>query len=59
MEINQEWADEFFGALTDDFVLKRRESTSIEFKEIFDWANKEFRSAIGKTAAAFSNRDGG
>lgn len=59
MEINQAWADEFFGALTGDLILKRRESTLIEFKEIFDWASKGFCSTISKASASFANRDGG
>lgn len=59
MEINQTWADEFFGALTGDLVLKRRESTQIEFKEVFDWASKTFCATIAKAAASFANRDGG
>lgn len=59
MEINQAWSEEFFGAMSEDLVLKRRETHTIEFKAIFDWPNKEFKSNIGKTAAAFANRDGG
>ena len=59
MEINQIWAEEFFGALTDDLILRRRESTQIEFKKVFDWASKPFCAAIAKAAASFANRDGG
>ncbi|MBO0135531.1 ATP-binding protein [Vibrio sp. Vb2736] len=59
MKINDDWADEFFSAVNEENILKRRESNTIEFKEIFDWKNKEFKSNIARTAAAFSNRDGG
>ena len=59
MEINQIWSEEFFGAMSKDLILKRRETHTIEFKEVFDWNNKEFRSNVSKTAAAFANREGG
>ncbi|WP_447073419.1 ATP-binding protein [Vibrio alginolyticus] len=59
MKINDDWADEFFSAVNEENILKRRESNTIEFKEIFDWKNKDFKSNIARTAAAFSNRDGG
>lgn len=59
MEINQTWVNEFFGEMSEDLILKRRESGTIEFKRTFDWDNKEFKSSIGKTAAAFANREGG
>lgn len=59
MEINQTWVNEFFGEMSEDLILKRRESGTIEFKRTFDWDNKEFKSSIGKTAATFANREGG
>lgn len=59
MEINQAWTDEFFGAMGGDLVLKRRETHTIEFKAVFDWQSKEFKSNIAKSASAFANRDGG
>ncbi len=46
METNQIWSEEFFGAMSEDLILKRRETNTIEFKEIFDWQNKEFKSGI-------------
>ncbi|GHW72798.1 ATP-binding protein [Vibrio cholerae] len=54
-----DWAKEFFSAINEENILKRRESNTTEFKEIFDWKSKEFKSNIARTAAAFSNRDGG
>ncbi|KYN23906.1 hypothetical protein AUQ44_18880 [Vibrio cidicii] len=54
-----DWAKEFFSAVNEENILKRRESNTTEFKEIFDWKSKEFKSNIARTAAAFSNRDGG
>lgn len=59
MELNQVWVDDFFGDISDDLILRRRETGTIEFKKVFDWSNKEFKSSIAKTAAAFSNREGG
>lgn len=59
MEINQAWIDEFFREMTDDLILKIRETGVLEFKATFDWDNKEFKSNIAKSAAAFANRDGG
>ncbi|MDW6091178.1 ATP-binding protein [Vibrio rhizosphaerae] len=59
MKINEDWANGFFSAINEENILKRRESNTTEFKEIFDWKNKEFKSNIARTAAAFSNREGG
>lgn len=59
MEINQVWSEEFFGVMSEDLILKRRETHTIEFKKIFDWQSKEFKSTMAKSAAAFANRDGG
>jgi hypothetical protein len=59
MEIIDEWVGMFFSAVDEHLVLKRRESNTVEFKRTFDWATKEFRSNIGRTAAAFANREGG
>lgn len=59
MEITPEWIELFFSAVDRDGTLKRRESSTVEFKLIFDWASKEFRSNISRSVAAFANRDGG
>lgn len=59
MKIDDNWAEEFFNARNEENILKRRESNTTEFKEVFDWKSKEFKSNIAKTAAAFSNREGG
>lgn len=59
MEITDEWVEMFFSAVDENRVLKRRESSTVEFKRVFDWVTKEFKSNIGRTAAAFANRDGG
>lgn len=59
MELNQKWADEFFSVISDALILKRKETNTIEFKCSFEWAAKEFKSTIAKSAAAFANRDGG
>jgi len=59
MKITKEWLDQFFSAVDENNILRRRESVSIEFKEIFDWGTKEYKSKIAKSAAAFSNNRGG
>lgn len=59
MEIGDEWVEAFFSAVDNNNILKRRESSTVEFKLVFDWTVKEFRSNIARTAAAFANRDGG
>jgi len=59
MEVTQIWFDEFFSAVGDNDILKRRESNTIEFKEHFNWNDKKFKSMISRTAAAFSNNAGG
>ncbi|MCK0549327.1 ATP-binding protein [Pseudomonas syringae] len=59
MEISDDWIEMFFSAVDDNLILKRRESSTVEFKKIFDWTNKEFKSNIGRTSAALANRDGG
>lgn len=59
MEINDEWIEAFFSAVDGNCILRRRESNTVEFKKVFDWSAKEFKSNIGRTAAAFANRDGG
>jgi hypothetical protein len=59
MEIGEEWIEMFFSAVDSNGILKRRESSTVEFKRIFDWGVKDFKSNIGRTAAAFANREGG
>lgn len=59
LQYDQVWTDEFFRVIDADGVLHRRESNSIEFKAKFDWADKNFKSVVLKTAAAFANRAGG
>lgn len=59
MDVHDKWVREFFDALSDDGVLRRRESNTIEFKESFNWSDKGFRSTVARTAAAYANRDGG
>jgi len=58
-KIDQIWISDFFSQLDSDLNVNRRESSTIEFKEIFDWSSKEFKSKIAKTAASFSNNKGG
>ena len=59
MKIFKEWFDQFFSAVDENLILRRRESVTIEFKETFEWGRKEFRSKIAKSAAAFANNRGG
>jgi predicted HTH transcriptional regulator len=59
MKIDEEWLGSFFHPVDEQNILKRRESTGIEFKECFNWPSKDFKSNIGKSAAAFSNNAGG
>lgn len=59
MEITQGWFEDFFSLVGNGDLLKRRESTTIEFKEVFNWSDKKFKSNIACTASAFSNNEGG
>jgi hypothetical protein len=58
MEYSKEWLDNFFDSVEDD-VIKRRESTQVEFKQNFDWDSKEYRSQFARTAASLANCRGG
>ena len=53
------WIEQFFSLLDENNILRRREKSTIEFKEVFDWSDKESRSNYAKTCAAFSNSKGG
>lgn len=59
MKINDEWLKHFFSAVDENMILRRRESSSIEFKEIFDWSDKTFQSKISLAASSFANNRGG
>ena len=49
---------EFF-SYTNGNILNRRESGTVEFKEIFNWENNKARSKYIKTMGAFANTEGG
>lgn len=48
-----------FFQVNENNVLQRRESSSVEFKTEFDWANKEKRIKYIKSMVAFANSKGG
>ena len=59
MRITEEWLNQFFSAVDENNILRRRESVSIEFKEVFHWHDKNFKSKLAKSIAAFANNKGG
>ena len=59
MRITEEWLNQFFSAVDENNILRRRESVSIEFKKVFHWHDKNFKSKLAKSIAAFANNKGG
>ena len=57
--LTDEWLKDFFSAVDDNNIIKRRESNYIEFKSVFDWQTESSRAAYCKSLAAFSNNSGG
>ena len=57
--LTDDWLENFFNAVNDDLILKRRESHCIEFKQQFDWENKKAKAKYAKSMAAFANHRGG
>lgn len=43
----------------DPSIIRNRESSRLEYKESFSWYDDEFKYNIAKTAASFSNAEGG
>ena len=57
--LTEERLTSFLEAVDENRILRHRESSSVEFKEEFNWADKSSLSKIAKITASFANNRGG